>query len=112
MAATEAKVLRHQSVTLSLLVLLTNALIGRQPRQSLAQVVVIRLPYYKQPSRKLCSNSFLVHGSTVLIMGEADQRVPAEVMVRTICIVFCPVGCESAADRIFSVEDHHHHQDH
>lgn len=30
----------------------------------------------------------------------------------TYCVVFCRVGSESAAERILSVEDHHHHQDH
>ena len=104
---------------LPLPVFLADALIGRQPGQSVVQVVVIRLPYYKQPPRKLdyiqtqqhsgmkvlaaavafsdvCSsggqvhvfylwaNSRLVHGSTVLIVGDADQRVPAVVMPRII----------------------------
>lgn len=53
MAATEAEALWDHTVDLSLPVLLTDALIGRQPRQSPSQVVVIWLPYYKQPSRKL-----------------------------------------------------------
>lgn len=51
--ATEAEALWNQRVDLPLPVLLTNALIGRQPRQSLTQVVVIWLSNYKQSSRKL-----------------------------------------------------------
>lgn len=52
-AATEAEALWDHGMDLSLPVLLANALVGRQPRQSLIQVVVIWLSYYKQPSRKL-----------------------------------------------------------
>lgn len=105
---------------LPLPVFLADALVGRQPGQSVAQVVVVWLPYYKQPPRKLdyiqtqqhcdmkvlaaavaifsmfaavgCrvhlfylwANSCLAHGSTVLIVGDADQRVPAVVMWRII----------------------------
>lgn len=111
MAATEVEALCDHTVDLSLPVLLTNALIGRQPWHIPMKVVVIWLPYYKKPSRKLWSSSSLAHGSTVLIMGDANQRVHAGVMGRIIC-VFCPVGSEAAAERIFSVQHHHQHQDH
>lgn len=53
MAAADTEVLCDHSVHLSLQVLLTNALVGRQSELSLAQVVVTGLPQGKQPSRKL-----------------------------------------------------------
>lgn len=53
MAATEAEALWDHAVDLSPLVLLTNALVRRQPRQSPVQVVVIWFPYDKRPSGKL-----------------------------------------------------------
>lgn len=110
MAATEVKALCDHRVDLSLPILLTNALVGGQPRQSLTQVVVIRLPDDEQPSRKLRSNSSLVRYSMMFIMGYADQRVSAVVMRRVICVVLCPV--ESTAEKSFSVAHHHHQQDH
>lgn len=52
-AAAETKELRGHSVHLSLQVLLTNALVGRQLELSLAQAVVMGLPHGKRPARKL-----------------------------------------------------------
>lgn len=51
--AAEAEALCDHTVDLSLSVLLTDALIRRKPRQRPIHVVVVRLPYDKQPSREL-----------------------------------------------------------
>lgn len=53
MAATEAEALCDHAVDVSLPVLLTNALVGRQPRQRALHVVAVWLPDDKDPARKL-----------------------------------------------------------